>query len=139
MELPVLLQIFLGLLIGLGWYFFIHKKAAKPKVKNSVNSSSKGLYSLDPRLKSIDEELARLNKKAAKAIENDKSFQEFYLEMTKKELLKKSKKRLINIANKELNIKLDLSMKKKEMVEMIYLIYHMNRGGADYWSMKLFS
>jgi len=92
-----------------------------------------------PAIKSIDKKLAMLNEKAAKAIEKDKSFQEFYLEKTKEELLKKTKQRLINIAKKDLEIELDSSMKKKEMVEMIYRAYHINRGGADYWSKKFFS
>jgi hypothetical protein len=111
------------------------EKAKKEKDRNVM----KTIIENHPGIKTIDEKLAMLNEKAAKRIEKDKSFQEFYLEKTKEELLKKTKQRLINIAKKDLEIELDSSMKKNEMVEMIYRAFHINRGGADYWSKKFFS
>ncbi|MBT6448699.1 MAG: methionine--tRNA ligase [Flavobacteriaceae bacterium] len=49
---------------------------------------------------------------------------EFLIKGTKEKLLKKTKQRLLNIAKKDLNIELDPSMKKNEMVEKIYVYYH---------------
>jgi|SaaInlStandDraft_1057018.scaffolds.fasta_scaffold88507_2 hypothetical protein len=77
------------------WYFFIDKKRGN-----------------------------RINKMGQKQIDNDKWVQNFLIKGTKEKLLKKTKQRLLNIAKKDLNIELDPSMKKNEMVEKIYVYYH---------------
>ncbi len=61
-------------------------------------------------------------------IKNDEWSQDFLVQQTKAELLKKTKQRLINIAKKDLKIELDSSLKKNEIVEKIYVKYHKKRG-----------
>jgi len=77
-----------------------------------------------PGIKAIDNKIKKLNIRAQKQVDNDKWVQNFLVSGTKEKLLKKTKQRLINIAKKDLNIELDPSMKKNEMVEKIYSDYH---------------
>jgi hypothetical protein len=96
------------------------EKAKKEKHRDATDK----MLAQHPGLRAIDNKMKEINIKAQKQIDNDKWVQNFLAEGTKEKLLKKTKQRLINIAKKDLNIELDPSMKKNEMVEKIYSDYH---------------
>ena len=100
------------------------KQEREKAKKEKDREKKKKILNLHPGLRANDNKMKEINIRAQKQIDNDKWVQNFLVSGTKEKLLKKTKQRLLNIAKKDLNIELDPSMKKNEMVEKIYSDYH---------------